>query len=95
MELYEIMVGSAVIAGLIVSILAIIKSIRSGQKSKDNETTIGLLNTNHLDHIKESIIEIKEDNKDIWKVINEIKKNGQEIGERISKIEGKMNGGLI
>lgn len=88
-----------ILAGM-VSVLAIIKAIKSDkksiqaeQKAKDNQETLITLAENDMHHINSAIKEIKENNKDIWKAINELKRDNKDEIDRIGKLEGRMNHG--
>ena len=91
-NMFQIILAAAGIGSIIIAYIAIKRSIKSDQKIKDNQEALNLLATNDMRHFKEALIEIKDEIKMVWKELNKIKDDNKSESERISRIEGRLNG---
>lgn len=57
-----------------------------------NTKVTNALQTNHIEHLKEELNDIKKDTADLWKEINKMKSDLVDCCKDISFIKGKFNG---
>jgi len=70
-----------------------VEDLTSDERFEDFKKQLNLLETNHMEHIKEKLKENKEEILNIWKEINLMKKDVSDTKAAVSFIRGKLNGG--
>ena len=79
----EIVKIAGIFISLIIGVIALFKVFATGKVTN-------ALQTNHIEHLKDDIQEIKKNFSDLWKEINKIKENMIDISKDISFIKGKF-----